>query len=125
MKTLLAAILFASLAVAFRAGRTAARAEASWPGRFLPAWVLLIGLVLRPVARRAGCDRKAAEWILSLGLDVVGLLLPAFQVKPVASKPARRRARRDRDRRYRARKSRCAAVAAEMASTRTERRVVQ
>ena len=59
------------------AARTLARAEAVRSRRLLPARLSGKRLVLRPRPERAGGDRQAAERHMPVGMNCVGLLLPA------------------------------------------------
>jgi hypothetical protein len=60
-----------------RLRRSPARPEAAWSGRKLPARLHIVGIVLHAIARRAGRHRQAGERYLSVGLDLVRLILPA------------------------------------------------
>jgi hypothetical protein len=71
-----------------------AGAEAIRAGRQLPARVLLERGVLRPVARRARCDRQADQRQLSMGMDLERQLLPAQRQPVNFARRARRGARR-------------------------------
>jgi hypothetical protein len=81
-----------------RACRVVAVAEAFRPRRLVPARLAVIGLVLCPVAARAGRRRKAAERNMSVGLDIERELLPAqWKRRPVTR---RRRTHPKPDRRW-------------------------
>jgi hypothetical protein len=58
------------------------------------AWLAVVGLLLRPLAGRAGCDSEIGERQLSVRMDIVGQLLRAQRREsPVTTRrgPDRRR----------------------------------